>query len=232
MNKVLPILAVLASASCGLIAADIADFNLNLPERNFTVDTSQWKMPPDQTELRSVACANEAPDYCASAVAALGFCKDGSCTADCDGQNCQLHVRVSLSQEFDLAKESPELETIDSQSRISVTVKDVTFAVTENTLTVPTPPFHLWLAPQGVLAIPDEKAKLVGEIASVPAKATLDGKVQMTSEGRTHLESFMANYDTRFTVIVEGTVDVKAGSPLPTGKLVGAVQVIAQASAF
>jgi hypothetical protein len=232
MYKGLIILVVLVVSSCGLIDPNIADFDLNLPKREFTVDTAQWKLPGDRSDVPPVACVAEAPEFCASAMSALGFCKDGSCTADCDGQNCQIHVRVSLSHEFDLARESPELGTIDNQSRISVTVKEVAFAVTENSLNVPTPPFNLWLAPQGVLTVPDEKARLVGRIESIAAKETRAGNVDMGSDGRRHLEEFMANYDTRFTAIVEGTVDVKAGTPLPTGKLVGAVQVTAKASAF
>jgi hypothetical protein len=217
-------LAVLPGLSCGLISEDVTDFNLKLPEKPFNVDTADWMLTAQGT-VPSLACP---PADCGAV--ADQFCAPGACTSDCDpNAHCQAHVKVSVSQPFDLANESPELETIDSQTGIEVTVESVTFKVNENTLNVASPPLEVYLAPQGVLDATSPEAVFIGTVESVPAKQTGDVPIDFTETGRAAMEQFMSDYKTPFTVIVAGDVTMHAGDPVPEGKLSGIVSVQAHA---
>lgn len=218
-------LASLPAMSCGLINSDVTDFNLKLPEKPFNVDTADWMISVQTDTMPSIACP---PADCTAA--ADMFCAGGACTADCDaGAHCAAHVPVSVSQPFDLAHESPELQTIDSQSGISVTVETVTFKVSENTMNVATPPLELYMAPQGVLDAMSAEAVHIGSVESVAPGQTGPVPIDFTPDGKKAMETFMSAYQTPFTVIVSGNVTMSAGAPVPQGKLSGVVSVTAHA---
>jgi hypothetical protein len=215
----------LSTASCGLIDSDVTDFNLKLPEKSFNVDTADWMLSVQGETMPSIACP---PADCTAA--ADMFCAGGTCTSDCDpGAHCAAHVPVSVSQPFDLAHESPELQTIDSQAAISVTVETVTFKVSENTMNVATPPLDLYMAPQGVLDAMSAEAVHIGSVESVAPGQTGPVPIDFTVEGKAAMEMFMSAYQTPFTVIVAGSVTMSAGAPVPQGKLSGVVSVTAHA---
>ena len=218
-------LAALPAASCSLISSDVTDFNLKLPEKPFNIDTVDWMLTVPGDTMPSLACP---PTECTAA--ADMFCADGKCTSDCDpGAHCQAHVAVSVSQPFDLAHESPELETIDSQAALKVTVEKVIFKVSENTLNVASPPLDLYLAPQGVLDPASGEAVHVGTLEAVNPGQTGEIAIDFSAEGKKAMEDFMSDYKTPFTVIVAGTVTMHAGEPVPMGKLSGVVSVTAHA---
>src|SRR3954451_1684389 len=113
MSRFVPLaLASLLASASGLISSDVTDFNLKLPEKPFNVDTADWMLAVQTSTMPSISCP---PADCTAA--AEMFCAAGKCTSDCDmGAHCAAHVPVSVSQPFDLAHESPELQTIDSQA--------------------------------------------------------------------------------------------------------------------
>jgi hypothetical protein len=214
-----------AAASCGLIDSDVTDFNLKLPEKPFNVDTADWMISVSGENMPSIEC----PAVDCTAAADM-FCAGGACTSDCDpGGHCAAHVPVSVSQPFDLAHESPELQTIDSQAAISVTVETVTFKVNENTMNVATPPLDLYMAPQGVLDVNSADAVHIGSVESVVPGQTGAVPIDFTAEGKAAMEMFMSSYQTPFTVIVSGNATMSAGAPVPQGKLSGVVSVTAHA---
>jgi hypothetical protein len=218
-------LASLSAASCGLIDSDVTDFNLKLPEKPFNVDTADWMLSVTTETMPAVACP---PADCTAA--ADMFCSGGACTADCDAHaQCAAHVPVSVSQPFDLAHESPELQTIDSQAALKVTVETVVFKVKENTLNVATPPLDLYLAPQGVLDANSPSAVMVGNVESVSPGQIGEVPIDFTADGKKAMEMFMSAYQTPFTVIVSGNVTLSAGQEVPKGKLSGVVSVTAHA---
>jgi hypothetical protein len=218
-------LTSLSAGSCGLIDSDVTDFNLKLPEKAFNVDTADWMITVEGETMPSVSCP---PAECTAA--ADTFCAGGKCTSDCDANaHCAAHVAVSVSQSFDLAHESPELETIDSQAAIMVKVETVTFKVKENTLNVASPPLTLYLAPQGVLDAQSPEAVEVGTVESVAPGQTGDVAIDFTTEGKAAMEQYMSDYKTPFSVIVAGQVTMSAGEAIPQGKLSGIVSVTAHA---
>lgn len=224
MKRLLLVLAAASAGSCGLISSDVTHFQLGIPEKPFTVDTADWKLDVSG-QFPAIPCSAD----CSAATAQV--CSMGTCTADCDGTNCQAHVALSMRQMFNLAVESPELQTIDDQAAISVTVDAISFRVDENTLNVATPPLTVYLAPIDVVDSSDSRAQAVGTIVSVPPGVATPyvGQVDLTAEGRQVMKSYMENFRTPFNVIIAGRVDIRAGDPVPDGRLVGVVAVKAHA---
>jgi hypothetical protein len=213
--------------SCGLIDSDVTDFPLRLPEKEFNVDTAEWMLsvPGGGNTFPTLDCP---PLDCAQAVSQV--CAGDSCGATCDGNaHCQAQVNVSVFQMFNLSTESPELETIDSQAVVTVTVENISFKVKENTLNVASPPLEVYLAPQGVNDPASTMAVEIGTIASVPPGQTGEGQIDLTPTGKMAMESYMSNWRTPFNVIVAGEVAISAGDPVPMGRLSGSVTVLAHA---
>src|SRR5262245_53671432 len=126
---------LMASSACGLISSDVADFDLNLPDKNFSIDASRWQVDQQQAmTLLSTSCAS-APNVCSSAAQA-------ACEMNCSGtcsmqtQKCELELDVGLYQPINLLMEKPELQSINDQPVIKVTIDSVTYDVTQNTLNV------------------------------------------------------------------------------------------------
>ncbi len=220
-------LAVAASlfAGCGLISSDVTNFDLTLPDKNFTIDASGWQV--DQAAaatLTSTSCAS-APAVCASAA-------DQACPEDCTGrcgssQTCELDLDVGLYQMIDLLAEKPELQSINDEPVIKVTIDSVTYEVTLNTLNVDTPAMEVYVAPMSIMDPKDPMAKHVGTIPSVPAGATVQPAQTMTftSSGKADLVSIMSTFKTPFNLIVGSTLTVKNGTPVPTGRLDAVVHI-------
>lgn len=219
----LALLAALGGA-CGLISSDVTDFQLDLPEKQFTVDTADWELSVMGDTFPAVSCAAD----CA-ALASM-TCVD-TCSADCDGTNCQVHVPISIRQMFNLAIESPELQTIDEQAAISVTVDAIAFRIDEDTMNVATPPLAVYMAPIDVITIEDMRAQQVGTILPIAPGTPMGttGQVDLTTAGREVLAAYMEDFRTPFNVIVAATVDIRAGDPVPMGRLSGVVTVDAHA---
>jgi hypothetical protein len=212
-------------SGCGLISSDVTNFDLTLPDKNFTIDASGWQV--DQaaaTQLTTTSCA-QAPAVCASAA-------DQACPEDCTGrcgssQTCELDLDVGLYQMIDLLREKPELQSINDEPVIKVVVDSVTYEVTLNTLNVDTPAMEVYVAPMSVMDPDDPLAKHVGTIPSVPAGATVLTPQAMvfTAGGKADLVSIMSTFKTPFNLIVGSTLTVKAGTPVPTGRLDAVVHI-------
>ncbi len=217
-------LAAAPAVSCGLISSDVTDFNLRLPEKEFNLDTQDWMLTVTG-QMPTLDCP---PVDCA--VATTQICEQGACSADCDANaHCQAHVTVSVFQMFDLKNEAPELQTIDSEAVISVTVETIKFKVSTNTLNIDSPPLTVYLAPNGVSDPNDPMAEEIGTIASVAAGQTGEGEIMLSETGKASMEQFMSNWRVPFNVIVTGRVTIMAGQAVPEGKLTGAVTVTAHA---
>jgi hypothetical protein len=213
------LLAATLSTSCGLIDSDVTRFDLNLPKKDFKLDTADWKLKAEGT-LPAVMCP--ATD-CSAAVDS--FCETGACASECStAGTCDVLVKVSVFQMFNLDLESPELDAIDNQPVIDVTVDTVDFNILTNTLNVATPPLTVFMAPQGVSDPASAEAVEIGTIASIPAGQAGVEPLVLTEAGRVSMKGFLDNYKAPFNIIVAGTVVVKAGDPVPTGRLAGQVE--------
>jgi hypothetical protein len=219
-------LMVVASTGCGLISSDVADFDLTLPDKTFSIDTSGWQV--DQTRaqaLLNTSCA-AAPSVCDTAAQAA--C-DMNCSGTCNAsQRCELQLDVALYKTIDLVMEKPELKTINDQPVIKVTIDSVNYAVTSNTLNVATPEITLYVAPASVM-----DPKMGTPIATIPpveAGATVPSTpVMFTDAGKAQLVSTMSTYKTPFNVLVGSTLTVTAGQMIPEGKLDAVIKIRAHA---
>lgn len=215
-----------AATGCGLIDPDITDFDLSVPDKTFSVDTAQWELTSDST-MPAIECGNN-PGVCSAGISQA--CGAEFCFGSCDGTNCQALVAVSLFTQINLFDEKPELQTIDNQPLVSVTVNRVAYDVTENTLSIATPELTVYVAPGSTVTTGDPTARAIGTVAPIPAGTQLtDAEVNLTPEGRDTLRQFMKDYKTPFNILVGTNVTIRAGDPIPAGKLTVVVRVAASA---
>jgi hypothetical protein len=220
---------VVALSGCGLISSDVTDFDLTLPDKNFSIDTASWGVSDAEAQqFLSTSCASS-PSVCSSAA-------QQACPMDCSGtcntstQTCDLSLDVSLHQGVDLKNEAMELSSINDQPVIKVTVDNVTWQVTNNTLNVPTPLMTVYVAPATVMDPNDAQAKAIGTIDPVDAGMATDVKaLTFTQTGKADLAATMGSYKTPFNVIVGSALLVHEGEPVPTGKLDAIVHIDAHA---
>jgi hypothetical protein len=224
---ILQVAMTMALAGCGVIDPNITRFDLRLPERMFTVDTDQWQLTGSGAVLPDVPCSAD-PTICETEVEAM--CGVDQCTGMCVAGSCQMVVQVTLWRMVDLYAENPELETINEQPLVDVTIESVHYAVTENTLNVDTPAFTLYMAPANVMTPTDPAAREAGVIPPIPAgsqQAQTD--IMVSSAQEQTLEDFMRDYQTPFNLIISGTITVAPGDPIPTGRITADVGVDASA---
>jgi len=221
-------LVLAVTTGCGLISSDVTNFDLNLPDKSFTIDTSSWQV--DQTKaqlLFNTSCAS-APSVCNTA--AQMAC-DMNCSGTCNAsQRCELQLDVSLYKSIDLVTEKPELKSINDQPVIKVTIDSVNYQITSNTLNVPTPELKVYVAPMSVMDPKSPEAVEIGAIPPVPAgTAVPEMPVMFNESGKAKLISVMSMYKTPFNVIVGSTLTVTAAQMVPSGKLDAVVRIRAHA---
>ncbi len=217
-----------ALGGCGLISSDVTNFNLDLPDKNFTIDAAGWQVDADQAAvLTQTSCASN-PSICASAA-------DAACAMDCTGRcgaqdTCELDLDVGLYQSIDLVTEKPELQSLNDEPIIKVTIDSVRFEVPSNTLTLATPEMKVYVAPMSVMDPTDPQAKLIGVIPAVPPGATTGSEeLQFTATGRADLVAIMSTFKTPFNLIVGSTLTLTSTTPAPMGRLDAVVHIKAHA---
>jgi hypothetical protein len=225
------LLAVLPA--CGLIDSDVTNFDLTLPDKQFSVDASGWQVNQMAADtFLAMSCAGS-PSICSSAATQ-------ACPMNCSGscgttsQKCELELNVSAYKGIDLVMEKPELNQINDKPVIKVTIDSVRYAVTANTLNVATPEMGVFVAPITVMDPKDPMAKQVGIIESVPAGATVASRdMTYTADGKQALIDTMSTYKNPFNVIIGTSKDnpivIKAGDKVPMGKLDSVIQIKAHA---
>lgn len=222
------LVAGLVLASCGLISSDVTNFDLTLPDKKFTIDTSGWQV--DQTAASTfLALPCTTSTMCNAAVQQA--CKMG-CSGTCGQaapQTCELSLDVSLSQPVNLVMEKPELKSINDEPVIKVTIDSVTYDVPMNTLNVDTPTVTVYVAPMSVLKVDpnDPSIKAIGTIPPVPAGQviTTPQPIMFTAAGKAELVNIMSTFKTPFNVLVGSSIVVKSGQMVPMGKLNAVVHI-------
>ena len=218
--------ALAFTASCGLIDADITDFDLSVPERTFTMDTAQWQLTTDPT-FPEVPCGNP-PPTCSSLITAA--CGAALCSGTCDGSFCQAAVFVSLFDQVDLFSEKPELQKIDDQPLLKVSLSRISYDVMENTLNIASPEMMVYVGPQTVQSPGDPQAVAFARIAPVPAGTTvLNQDVELIASGQQALRDLMSDYRTPFNIILGTQLQVSAGDVVPMGRIAATIRVQATA---
>lgn len=222
------LLAGILSTGCGLVDPDITNFDLQLDDKMFTVDTEQWQLS-GVDQFTSLDCSGS-PGMCA--VAAEQACTDGQCFGRCNGDSdtCELQIVIALWQMVDTDAENPELEAVADQPVVDVTIDSIAYQVIENSLNVETPVFTIYAAPSTIMSPGDPEARVVGTIAPVPSATLIpETDVAITAEGREILGDFMGDYMNQFNIIVGSEVIVGMGDTVPSGRLSAVVRVRAHA---
>jgi hypothetical protein len=223
-------LGALVLSGCGLISSDVTNFDLTLKPKQFTVDTSSWQVSQQAADtFLNTSCQMTSQNVCTSA--AMTACAMG-CTGVCgSASKCELELNVAVYKMVDLGMEQPELNTINNEPVIKVTIDSLQYEVTSNTLNVDTPPFTVYVAPMSIMDPKDPMAKPVGTVDAIPAGMTVALKdMTYAPDGKQNLVDTMGNYKNPFNVLVGATLTLKAGDMVPTGKLDATVHIKAHAS--
>lgn len=224
--KFFPIAAVILASGCGLISSDVTNFDLTLPDKNFSVDADSWDITNDEAQpLLQTSCSSN-PGICSTAAqTACPMNCDGECNAT--SQTCDLALSVSLYQNVDLLAEKPELQQINDEPVIKVTIDSVTWEVGSNTLNTDTPPLTLFVAPMSVMDPTSPEARPIGTISGVAAGEVTDGEqpLEFTPSGKADLVAAMSTFKTPFNIIVGSTITLTSGQSVPQGRLDAVVHV-------
>jgi hypothetical protein len=216
----------LSFGGCGLISSDVTNFDLTLQDKKFTIDASGWNVDPTAADLFLKRDCTAAPTLCSSAVQQA--CAMG-CTGACGATShtCEMSLDVSLSQSINLLTEKPELKSINDEPVIKVSIDSVTYDVTSNSLNVDTPEITVYVAPMSVIKPTDPLAKPIGTIAPIAkGEVTTSARpIKFTATGNAELTNIMASFKTPFNVLVGSSLVVKAGQPVPMGKLEAVVHI-------
>jgi len=220
--------ALATLGGCGLIDSDITQFDLSLPEKEFTVDSNQWEIQGEGQSVPEFTCT-PSPDPCPALATQL--CTGTDCFAQCgDNGACEVFVVVNLFDTVDLAAEAPELSSIDGQPLLEVTLQRVFFDVLENTLTIDTPEMGVYVAPESVTRTQLPQALLIGTIPPVPAGMTISNQeMTLAPDGNENLQMFMSDFQEPFNIIVGTTIEVEGGEEVPAGRLRASVGADASA---
>jgi hypothetical protein len=220
------ILAIVSG--CGLISSDVTDFNLDLPDKRFTIDTMSWNVNQQQAmSALDVPCSSSMQCMTAADMVCQMDCS-GSCNAQ---SRCTIDLDVGLHTTINLLMEKPELQQINDKAIIDVTIDDVLYVVEMNTLNVATPEIGVYVGPMSVMDPKDPLAKKIGIIPMVSAGMTTPQpqKMMFTADGRANLTATMGNFKTPFNVIVGSTLSMTAGQPIPQGRLDAVIKIRAHA---
>src|SRR3954468_5498826 len=169
-------MALVVAGGCGLVSSDVTKVSFDLPARSYRFDTAQagWKTSSATSfaTVPSIACAADT-DCCPPPVMALGI---DCALIVCDGisSTCAFAVTVEAPpQEIDLKQSVPS--SLSSQSVIDITVSQITYDVTENSMNVDLPPVQLFIANDGATSADDPSAVLFGTVPTTPKGTTSMG---------------------------------------------------------
>ncbi|HWM87158.1 MAG TPA: hypothetical protein VNO33_15000 [Kofleriaceae bacterium] len=221
-------LAALVGLGGCVIDSDVGELDLDLSKRRLVVDTADWELTDDGA-IPAVDCTDQ-PKVCNNQVA-MWCGADELCEATCGGETCEVNVLVALWDTVNLAQEKTDLSQLEGEPLVSVTIDRVTFAVSENTLSVPSPALTVSVAPAGVMSVAGGGAEVVGTIPALEAGETVaDAAIELNANGQTVLARRMLEYQTPFNLVLGTTVELRAGDPVPSGRLVTDIKVKAHAN--
>jgi hypothetical protein len=221
-------LIVALVSGCGLISSDVTNFNLDLPDKKFSIDTMSWNVDQQRAGLVLDTMCSSSSQCMAAAEAACAMDCSGTCNAQ---SRCAINLDVGLHTSINLLTEKPELQQINDKAVIEVEIDDLLYLVEQNTLNVATPEIAIYVAPMSVMDPMDPMAKKIGTIPPVTPGMTTPSaqKMTFTADGRANLTAAMGNFKTPFNVIVGSTLTMTSGMPIPSGRLDALLRIRAHA---
>jgi hypothetical protein len=225
-TKYIILFSLLFNVSCNFIADDITDFVFLLPDKEFTVDSSQFDINIEEDTIPSVACPGT--PTCAE-IGDLFFCNTTS--------TCAATVDYSLKSEIISLKDEVEaFAVVSSNDNVSVEFNYIQMQVNSNTLNFDLPPMDIYIAPQSVTSLhnvdgtinPD--VTLIGTLDSITAGTTGIHDIVLTNSGEGVLTEYVSHPDVPFYLFVSGSITFEAGDSIPQGALTTKIHSEATAS--
>ena len=128
---------------------------------------------------------------------------------------CTAEVTSSQYTMVDLSNVDPRLMT--AKSLANITINRISYTVDSNSLNTDLPPAIIYLAPHGVTDPSDMSAKKFGTVPSIPAGTTPTGNVNLEPDAAATFSSFTRDLSMSFNLIVQETLDIPSGAPVPSG---------------
>lgn len=212
------LLGSLALLGCGLISSDITTIKFSLPQRSYSFDAASIGTVPPGTLVPTVSCTDTTL-CCAAATAAQIPCSNVACEGS--PMACTLHAVIETQpQTVNLKMEVPSLSSINSQTLSNVTVSQIKYDITANTLNVDLPPVELFLAPGDATTASDSRAQRFGTVPMTPRGSTPKGAtVTLDPVGQQAFSTYVSNFNTPFVFLARTTVVVTGGNPVPSGRV-------------
>ena len=216
--------AVIASlltlgSGCGwLISSDVTETDYVLPNKSYSFDASTFGVPSALSQDVPCGTGQIVMDCCAPPVPLPApDCQANMVTCDQNenGMNvCMAQVTVAQATPINLGQEIPALSGVTGV--LNIKIKEITYVVTANTLTIDLPDVILFAAPQGVTDPSDPSAQKFGTLPAISAMSTPAGKVILEPNAAQVLNTYTKNIQSPFTIIAGATVKV---SHAPAGKI-------------
>jgi hypothetical protein len=215
------LVSLFSGTGCGLISSDITKVSFDLPSQTFTFNTSQFNIPPGNSvavpcgsgQVVTDCCNPPAPLPTVDCTATPLVCEPNAQQTNV----CTAAVPVSQSTTVMLKNQVPALSTATSIANI--TVKQIAYTVSMNTLNVDVPATTIYLAPSGVTNPNDPSAKMFGTMPPIPQMTTPSGTVMLAPDASATFSSFAHDLSMPFNIIAATTVKVPSGSPNPSGAI-------------
>ncbi|HVZ74816.1 MAG TPA: hypothetical protein VHJ20_20680 [Polyangia bacterium] len=211
-----------AAVGCGLISSDVTAVHYPLPTKTYTFDTASWGVPAGNTTKINCGSADNVLTMtvmdCCNPPTPIPkpTCAPPKTTFACEANVCTYKQLVSIVSTVNL-KDVQQLQSATSIANISL--DDLDYNVTMNTLNTAVPPLTLYLAPMGVTDPSDAQAKKFGTVPSIPAGQLKMDAVALEPDSDTTFASFASNLAAPFNIIIATTASVPSGSPTPQGSL-------------
>jgi hypothetical protein len=214
-------LVLAVAGGCGLVSSDVTTIKFALPARSYRFDTQQaaWKTSTATSfaSVPAIACTADT-DCCSPAVMALGIdCSSLIC--DPGSGTCAFVVTVEAPpQQIDLKQSVPP--SLQSQSVIDISVDQITYDVTENSMNIDLPPVQLFIANDGATSADDPSAVPFGTVPVIPKGKTSTGsQVTLAAGAKDAFINIGHHLGTPFTFLARSRIVVPGGTPVPSGAL-------------
>lgn len=228
------VLLWLAVPSGCVVSSEQATVDFSALEKQFSIDATAWSVNVNSArELFQQTCQIEdSVDPCVSTAALLGACKGNDCVGACNERisRCGLALPVELWRAVSLLTEIPSLKSFASPaetSNLEITLEEVSYEVSLNTLNIDTAELTLYVAPATVMIPVGRNVQAIATIPAIPAFTDVGTRrVEFLPDGKDILKRQMSDYQVPFNLIVGSALALDTeDAPVPTGRLNLSVRV-------
>jgi hypothetical protein len=154
----------------------------------------------------------------------MGACPAGaSVNIGCEAMVCDPEpttVKVPLGEEVDIDVYASEFEPLLRRVD-AIEIREISYAVTLNTLTVDLGELELWWGPEGSSA----GETRLGVVAPLAARETRSGTVELDPAGNAALGAYLEGTSRRVHFFARTRVDLRPGGAFPEGEAEVVVQL-------